>query len=114
MQNAVFQQNDEVTLPAEGPSLSLNNLHCTIVWVFDNWYWNGTVNSVVRSKTYGETKFITYYDVYRGLSIRKTVISALGEVHAWRDEVMYFKRSIIGTVRYAIARKCIQTFLHGV
>ena len=35
-----------------------------------------------------------------GRSIRKTVISALGEVHARRDDVRYFKRSIIGTVRY--------------
>ena len=36
-----------------------------LVAVFDNWYWNGTANSVVRSKTDGETNFITYYDVYR-------------------------------------------------
>ena len=35
-----------------------------------------------------------------GRSIRNTIISALREVHARRDDVRYFKRSIIGAVRY--------------
>ena len=37
-----------------------------------------------------------------GRSIRNAVISAMGEVHARRDDVRYFKRSIIGTVRYQL------------
>ena len=32
--------------------------------MFDNWYWNGTANSVVRSKTDGETKFIIRTTMY--------------------------------------------------
>ena len=43
-----------------------------------------------------------------GRSIPKTVISALGEVHARRDDVRYFKRSIIGTVRYGSERQNLQ------